>query len=216
MVKSSDPGHAAPGRTGRRRGSPATRAVILEAARAAFAAAGYAGASLREIARAAGVDPALVHYYFPSKDVLFVEALGVPNAPGPILAAAFDPGLDGAGERFVGRLVAAYEQETVQRQFRTLFRAALEGEPAQSLMTAFIGHIAGEIARRLEGPDAAARAETVMSLLLGAFVYRYLVPLPPLSDLDPDAFAAALAPAVQAQLTPPPGSSARVPMETDR
>lgn len=47
------------------------RAALLEAARDAFAAGGYHAASLRRIAGAAGVNPAMIHYYFGSKQGLY-------------------------------------------------------------------------------------------------------------------------------------------------
>ena len=54
-------------RRGRRPGSPDTRAAILAVAREHFAAHGFAGASVRGIAGAVGVDAALVHHYFGTK-----------------------------------------------------------------------------------------------------------------------------------------------------
>lgn len=47
------------------------RATLLKAARDAFAAGGYHAASLRRIAGAAGVNPAMIHYYFGSKQGLY-------------------------------------------------------------------------------------------------------------------------------------------------
>ena len=64
-----------PPRRGRRPGSPDTRAAILAAARERFAAQGYAGTSVRAVAASAGVDAALVHHYFGTKDDLFLAAL---------------------------------------------------------------------------------------------------------------------------------------------
>ena len=55
-------------------GSPDTRKAILAAARTAFARDGYQ-TSLRGIARDAGVDPALVHHYFPDRATLFAKAV---------------------------------------------------------------------------------------------------------------------------------------------
>jgi AcrR family transcriptional regulator len=66
---------------GRRPGRRDTRAEIVDAARAAFAERGYDGASLRGIARDAGVDPSLVHHYFDGKAALFVAALDLPADP---------------------------------------------------------------------------------------------------------------------------------------
>jgi AcrR family transcriptional regulator len=59
----------------RKRNAEATRAAILEAAKSHFAVLGYDCAVLRDIARDAGVDVALVKRYFGGKEALFVEAL---------------------------------------------------------------------------------------------------------------------------------------------
>ena len=69
-------------RTGRRPGNPDTREAILAAAREAFAERGFDGASIRAIATAAGVDPALVHHYFGTKEQLFLAAMQVADRPG--------------------------------------------------------------------------------------------------------------------------------------
>jgi AcrR family transcriptional regulator len=48
-----------------------TQEKILEAARSVFMRDGYHGARMQEIADAAGINKALLHYYFKSKDRLF-------------------------------------------------------------------------------------------------------------------------------------------------
>jgi len=48
-----------------------TEKVILEAARNVFTQRGFAAARMDEIAKAAGINRALLHYYFRSKDKLF-------------------------------------------------------------------------------------------------------------------------------------------------
>ena len=73
-----------PGR-GRRPGNPDTREAVLAAARAAFAERGFDGATIRGIAADAGVDPALVHHYFGSKDKLFLAAVEAPADPAELL-----------------------------------------------------------------------------------------------------------------------------------
>ena len=52
-----------------------TRAAIIAGAYQVLAEQGYEAASIKEIARAAGVAPGLVHYYFKSKDELLVAVL---------------------------------------------------------------------------------------------------------------------------------------------
>ena len=90
-----------PPRRGRRPGSPDTRAAVLSAARERFAAQGYAGTSVRAVAAAAGVDPALVHHYFGTKDDLFLAALEVKVDPRLAMLPVIEGGVDGAGERLL-------------------------------------------------------------------------------------------------------------------
>jgi len=51
--------------------TPDTRAAILDAAEDLFSKHGFYGVTIREVAREAGVDTALVHYYFGAKRELF-------------------------------------------------------------------------------------------------------------------------------------------------
>ena len=89
-------------RTGRRPGSADTRGRILDAARVAFGERGYDGASVRQIAADAGVDPALVHHYFGPKQRLFVAAMTFPVDPAVALPRLLAAGpSEELGERFV-------------------------------------------------------------------------------------------------------------------
>ncbi len=56
-----------------------TKARILEAAFRRLAAEGYAALSVREIARDAGVNHALIHYHFRTKDQLVIAVLDEAN-----------------------------------------------------------------------------------------------------------------------------------------
>jgi TetR/AcrR family transcriptional regulator len=64
------------------------RARMLDAAVAAFAERGIAGTTLRAIAKGAGVTPALLHYYFQSKDRLVEVLLAERIAPFVAVSAA--------------------------------------------------------------------------------------------------------------------------------
>jgi AcrR family transcriptional regulator len=66
---------AAPPPTRPTRDAERTRAAILAAARAAFAAKGLAGARVDEIAAAAGITKATLYHHFPTKDGLFTDVL---------------------------------------------------------------------------------------------------------------------------------------------
>jgi AcrR family transcriptional regulator len=71
-AKSEKTGSAAPRR---RIGFDARRALIVEAAREVFAEAGYAGASMEEIARRAGITKATLYDHFTSKQALHLWLL---------------------------------------------------------------------------------------------------------------------------------------------
>ena len=74
------------------------------AARSSFAEQGFRGTTIRAVAAAAGVDPALVHHYFGTKDDLFVAAIELPVDPREVVAPVVAAGPDEAGERFLTRL----------------------------------------------------------------------------------------------------------------
>jgi TetR/AcrR family transcriptional regulator len=85
--RSSPPPSAGPASAGpanglrKERNAAATRLRILDAAEREFAAGGFAGARLREIAEAAGVQPALIHHYFADKQGLYCAVLDRALAP---------------------------------------------------------------------------------------------------------------------------------------
>jgi AcrR family transcriptional regulator len=60
----------------RERNALETKKRLLDAAETEFAAKGFAGVRLREVAQAAGVQQALIHHYFTDKDGLYREVLG--------------------------------------------------------------------------------------------------------------------------------------------
>ena len=71
----------------RQRGRPADaagqdlRASILDEAEALFSTHGFAATPVRRIAEAAGVNPALVHYYFGDKKSLLLQVMQRATAP---------------------------------------------------------------------------------------------------------------------------------------
>lgn len=93
---------------GRRPGGVDTRAEIIDAARAIFREQGYAGASMRAIARRAAVDPALVHHYFADKAHLFIDTMALPMDPRAVQEAVSAGGF--SGERLVERFLAQWER----------------------------------------------------------------------------------------------------------
>lgn len=96
-------------RPGRSPGVTGNREAILAAARTLFARHGYGGATIRGIAREAGVDPALVMHYYGSKDGIFAAAIQDAIQPEEILAKVFGPGRTGMSHRLLSALLGRWD-----------------------------------------------------------------------------------------------------------
>ena len=197
-------------RTGRRPGGEDTRGTILEAARQRFAADGYTAATIRGIARDAGVDPALVHHYFGDKAQLFMVALELPFDPAVLLPQVIGDGpLEEVGERLARLFVAVWDHEPSHSRMLALFRSVVGNEDAGRLLREFIGSgLIGAIEARLDVEDAALRATLAASQVVGAGALRHVLRIEPLASAPAEQVVAWLAPTLQRYLTgPPPGGS---------
>src|SRR2546423_7004328 len=126
---------------GRRPGPSTTRDALLAVARRQFAAAGYAGTSLRAIAAEAGVDPALVVHFFGPKDNLFREVLGWPFDPAlateRIMSAGAAPGR--LGERLARFFFETWDDPTTGQALLAVLRGALIHDESARLLREFLG-----------------------------------------------------------------------------
>ena len=192
-------GHPARGR--RPGSSEATREAILAAARAEFAERGYDGASLRGIARVAGVDPALVHHYFDGKADVFSQALALPvNIPARITALLAGP-RERLGENVVRTFLSVWDVPEAQVRLQAMVRGAVAHPQAGRQLREFLLHEDMEPAARATGvPDPELRATAVVAQLIGVGLLRYVVPHPPLREASHDAIAALIGPTIQRYL----------------
>jgi TetR/AcrR family transcriptional regulator len=102
--------------------SDQTRARILAAAIREFSSDGMAGARTERIAEAAGVNKALLYYYFTSKQALYDAALeDVANRVVASSMAALDAGRS-AGESAVQFALNHFDRIHTQRTFQTLMQ----------------------------------------------------------------------------------------------
>ena len=190
-------------RTGRRPGNPDTREAILAAAREAFAERGFDRASIRAIAANAGVDPALVHHYFGTKEQLFAATIDFPVDPREVFPQALAGGRDEVGERLV-RLFLRVWDSPAGTAGAALLRSAVGNEWGARLLREFL---TTQILRRivaeldLDPREAPLRAALVATQLVGVAMMRYIIKLEPLASAPPDAIVAAVAPTVQRYLT---------------
>jgi AcrR family transcriptional regulator len=189
-------------RTGRRPGASGTREAILGAARRAFAEQGYQRATIRGVAELAGVDPALVHHYFGTKQELFVAAVRLPVNPVEQLAAVLAAEPDQVGQRLVEAFLSIWDHAAGQSPLLALIRSAVADEQAAALLREFITEeVLGPIARRVGSPDAQLRATLAGSQLIGLAMARYIVRVEPLASTPSAQVAAVVGPTVQRYLT---------------
>lgn len=209
MPTSPAPEPAAVRPRGRRPAGEDTRGAIVAAAREEFAEKGYEAASVRSVARRAGVDPALVRHYFGDKAALFAAGV-IPQGvdPAQTAAALVAGGLDGLGERLLRTVLGVWESDGGVT-FRAVFSGFGSGEvPSQALMGYVGREVFSQVARVLPGPDPALRVSLVASHVVGVLVTRHVLRLEPVASLDPDRLAALVGPVVQRYVDGPlPGDA---------
>jgi AcrR family transcriptional regulator len=175
-----------------------SRSRILAAARLAFTRAGYDTVGVREIAAAAGVDPAMVPRLFGSKEALFTviarEAFR--------LEPAFAGTIDGLGERVARHLlgpIAKPDADTFD-EFAFLLRSVGSPVAAPILSAALHEDFIRPLAERMSGAEAGARAALITAYVLGFAVLRAGLGSPVIEAAAPDTLVARLGAAIQACL----------------
>ena len=189
-------------RTGRRPGPNRTRAAILAAARASFAAIGYDATTIRAVARDAGVDAALVHRFFGSKEQLFAAAMELAVSPSELVERLLADGVDGVGARLVEALLTLLDAPVARAPFLALIRSAVSNEQAATMLREFLTReVLGRLAAAAAPDVPELRASLAGSQVVGLAMARYVVRVPPLADADPAVVAAAVGPTIQRYLT---------------
>ncbi|MGV9389915.1 TetR/AcrR family transcriptional regulator [Streptomyces olivaceus] len=205
------PVSGAGGATTRRRGRPprtesaGTRDRILTTAREEFSERGYEKTSVRGIAKAAGVDPALVHHYFGTKEQVFAAAVEVAFAPALEAPGAIADGpLAGVGERLTRFILGVWENPATRTPLLAILRSAVNNETAAAVFRRLIAdQVLHRVAAQLDPPDAELRVELAAAQLVGCAMLRYVVKVEPLASADAEQIVARLAPVVQGHLTGP-------------
>jgi AcrR family transcriptional regulator len=189
-------------RTGRRPGDSGTREAILRAARESFGAGGYAGTTIRGIARAAGVDPALVHRFYGSKESLFAASLDLPADPSVLLPALLADGTDGLGVRVVRTFLGIWDATPGQGPMLALLRSAVTDPAAAELLRDFLTRVAlGPLAQAAGGQHPELRASLAASQMVGLAISRYVLRLEPLASAPADELAHDIGPTLDRYLT---------------
>ena len=197
---------------GGRRGPSQERGVLVErivtVARASFAEHGWAGTSLRAVARDAQVDPRLVSYYFRTKSALLEACLRPPPGYLERIAVVAGSALPQRGAALVRVLLAAWTDPDMAGVLRSIIlTAAHEPNALERLRQVFRDSMIGAVARALGDDERELRAGLVASQLVGLAMTRYVWRLAPMADLPDDAVVALVGPTVQSYLTGPLAAS---------
>jgi AcrR family transcriptional regulator len=183
---------------GRRPGGPDTRGEIVRAARESFADKGFAATSIRAVARQAGVDAALVHHYFDSKDELFIEAMALPLDPRQVAAAILDGTREDLGRRIVTIFLGVWESDEGQQRMKAMLRSVVTSDEVARIMREGMTRMILEpVSHFVDLPDAKLRVGLIASHLIGVALTRYVVELEPVAAADLDPLVDRIAPAVQ-------------------
>jgi AcrR family transcriptional regulator len=189
---------------GRRPGGPDTRGQILDAARESFAQKGFAGTTIRAVASAAAVDPALVHHYFGSKDDLFLAALAIPVDPRRLVPEVFAEGTSGAGERLIRLFLSVWDDPETRLPLLAVVRSSLTADTPETLLQqGLLRIVLSPLQAALPPDDADRRVNLVISQMLGLVVTRYLMRLEPLASMPAEQVVASVAPNVQRYIDGP-------------
>ena len=190
-------------RTGRRRGTTLTRDKILDAARTHFGEAGFDGATIRGIASAAGVDPALVPHYFGSKEGVFKAAVEFPADPAEFIPRLLAPGIDGLGERLTLFFLETWDSPA-GASLLGLIRSVVSSELAADLMREFVTReVLGRLAAAIEIDHPQLRASLVATQLVGLAMLRYVIKVRTLERASRRELARWIGPSIQRYLTEP-------------
>jgi AcrR family transcriptional regulator len=168
------------GRTGRRAGPTETRGLIVRVARQLFAVRGYAGTTLRAIAVEAGVDAALIHHFYKSKQLLFVTVVS------DVLAQIkpIDGAKDDAGERLVREYLRLWEDPETGASLRAIFGSAVSHDEAAGLLSQVIAeHLVKPVVAGAGARDAEPVTTLISSQLVGLALMRFVAGAGPLATL---------------------------------
>lgn len=166
-----------------------TEQRILAAARGIFAEHGFERTTIRAIAAAAKVDPALVMQYFGSKQALFSQAVRV---------ASYEP-LTGGPEHLTELLLSTLGLKVADLPETSLamMRSMLTHPEATETARATLDSQIEQIGAAIPAEDARLRAAIIIATMLGITISHQLLGLDALRDATPEQIANLLRPGFQ-------------------
>ncbi|MDQ2624160.1 MAG: TetR family transcriptional regulator [Actinomycetota bacterium] len=194
-----------PRRRGRRPAGEDTRALILDAARAEFTAHGYEKTSGRAVARAAGVDPALVRHYFANKGELFA-AVFVPLGINPMsrISELAPAGPEALAQGILRTVLSVWDTPLGRQRLRPIFAGLISADPKLSFFRDFlVRRVLGTVVEKIDVDHAELRVNLMASQIIGVLVAKVLLEIEPLASMDHESVVRMVGPSLVRYLTEP-------------
>jgi AcrR family transcriptional regulator len=157
---------------------------------------------VRAIARAAGVDAALVHHYFGTKEQVFVAAMHLPFTPAEALPSVLDGPVAQVGERLCRLFLSLWSDPAFRDPMLGMLRSATTSEQGATMLREFVGRtLLGRVAAHVDVADAPLRVSLSAAHMVGVAVLRYVIRVEPLTNATDDEIVAIVAPTLQRYLT---------------
>jgi AcrR family transcriptional regulator len=173
-------------------------ARILAAAREAFAETGWAGTTMRAVARAADVDPALVYHYFGSKEGLLDAATNPPQRWLENIAKTWTTPVPELGAALLRLMLGAWTDEEIGPVLRSVLQtAAHEPSTREKLRRVVEASLMGVSQLGVDERDRTVRSGLVASQIMGLAMMRYIWRIEPVASMSDDELVAAIAPNLQ-------------------
>jgi AcrR family transcriptional regulator len=173
-------------------------ARIVAAARAEFAEHGWAGTTIRAVARTADVDPALVYHYFGSKEGLLDAATNPPQKWLENVAEIWKTPLDRLGAALITLLLASWADDEIGPTLRAILQtAAQEPSTREKLRRVVEGSLMGVSELGSDERDRLVRSGLVSSQMMGFALMRYVWKIEPIASMTYAEAVAAIAPNLQ-------------------
>jgi AcrR family transcriptional regulator len=189
-------------RTGRRPGHSETREHILAAARNQFGARGYDGTTIRGIAAEAGVNPALIHHFFGTKDQVFVAALNLPIDPSTVVGTLLGGPRSEIGARILRLFLGLWSNPETRTSFLALLRSVSTNEQAAGMLRQFMERaVLAKVAEALNLPRLHLTA--MASQVMGIALTRYIIKVEPIASASEDELVALVGPVIQHYIDSP-------------
>lgn len=173
-------------------------ARILTAARREFAETGWAGTTIRAIARAADVDPALVYHYFGSKEGLLDAATNPPQKWLEGVAKTWTTPIPQLGRALLELLMTSWTDDEIGPTLRAVLQTAAHEQTTRDKLRMIVERsLMGVSSLGVDERDRLIRSGLIASQMMGFALMRYVWKIQPVASMSENEVLAAIAPNLQ-------------------